>query len=401
MQVTGSGTSVLDPIYMLNVAQTAIIAYPGAFDSTTNSFPEHYGAPPVPAVTSVSPSQGGVNGGSLVTISGNSLYGAVSVDFGAVTAPFAVNGDGTITALSPTGVTGTVDVTVTTPGGTSAASGADLFTYAQPLPPPPPPQHGYWLVGGDGGIFTFGSAQFQGSTGNLHLQRPVVGITPTSNRLGYWLVASDGGLFAFGNAGYYGSIPGLGFAPAGTRGAVPKLNAPVVAMVPSTDGGGYFMVASDGGVFAFGDARFAGSCPGIGGCAGSAVAVMPDASGNGYWVVTSSGAVYGFGDAAFYGAPGNRGSTVTSAVRTPDGGGYWVLFANGSVAGYGDAANLGGPIGAVGGSNPASAIFTTADGGGYWVTSAAGAVFTYGDAPYEGGMGGARLNAPIIAATGW
>jgi hypothetical protein len=49
---------------------------------------------------------------------------------------------------------------------------------------------------------------------------------------------------------------------------------------PTTDGGGYFMVASDGGVFAFGHARFAGSCPGIGGCAGSAVAVMPDASGN-------------------------------------------------------------------------------------------------------------------------
>jgi hypothetical protein len=43
------------------------------------------------------------------------------------------------------------------------------------------------------------------------------------------------------------------------------------------------MVGADGGVLAFGNARFAGSCPGVGGCAGSAVAVMPDASGNGYW----------------------------------------------------------------------------------------------------------------------
>ena len=55
--------------------------------------------------------------------------------------------------------------------------------------------HGYWLVGSDGGIFTFGNAQFYGSTGNLSLQRPVVGITPTAGDTGYWLVASDGGIF--------------------------------------------------------------------------------------------------------------------------------------------------------------------------------------------------------------
>ena len=122
--------------------------------------------------------------------------------------------------------------------------------------------HGYWLVGADGGIFSFGSAQFHGSAGSLRLQRPVVGITPTSDRQGYWLVASDGGVFAYGDAGFYGSLPGLGFAPAGTVGPVPKLNAPIVGMVPSSDGGGYFMVSSDGGVFAFGDAHFAGIVPG-------------------------------------------------------------------------------------------------------------------------------------------
>ena len=111
----------------------------------------------------------------------------------------------------------------------------------------------------------------------IHLQRPVVGITPTASRGGYWLVASDGGIFAFGNAGYYGSIPGSGLSPAGS-GLPHSLNAPIVGMVPSSDGGGYFMVASDGGVFAFGDARFEGSCPGIGGCRGAAVAVVPDAT---------------------------------------------------------------------------------------------------------------------------
>ena len=57
------------------------------------------------------------------------------------------------------------------------------------------------------------------------------------------------------------------------------------------------MVASDGEVFAFGDTHFAGGCPGIGGCSGTAVAVMPDASGNGYWLVSSSGHVFTFEDA--------------------------------------------------------------------------------------------------------
>ena len=258
--------------------------------------------------------------------------------------------------------------------------------------------HGYWLVGADGGIFSFGSAGFYGSTGSFTLQRPVVGISPTKDRKGYWLVASDGGIFAFGDSGYYGSLPGLGFSPAGSSGAHP-LAAPIVAMVPSQSGGGYFMIASDGGIFAFGDARFAGSCPGIGGCAGSAVAVMPDATGNGYWLVTATGNVYAFGDAHFLGAP-HRSVTVTSAVRTPDGGGYWVLFADGKVVPFGDASGHGDPSGTLG-SDTATAIFATSDGGGYWVATAAGAADHYGDAPADGDMSGAHLNAPVVAASGW
>ncbi len=255
-------------------------------------------------------------------------------------------------------------------------------------------------MGSDGGIFTFGSAQFYGSTGSLHLQRPVVGITPTADRGGYWLVASDGGIFAFGDSGFYGSIPGSGLKPAGS-GQPHSLNAPIVGMVPSHDGGGYFMVASDGGVFAFGDARFEGSCPGIGGCSGAAVSVVPDATGNGYWVVTNLGAVYTFGDAVNYGQPGTQTSSITSAAATPNGGGYWILDAAGQVFPFGNAASLGGmPPGSAGGFNPASAIFATSDGGGYWVVTAAGKVSSYGDAPGDGDMSATHLNGPIVAASG-
>ena len=281
---------------------------------------------------------------------------------------------------------------------------APAATNPQPPPtspaPPPAPSHGYWLVGSDGGIFNFGSAQFHGSTGSMHLQRPVVGITPTADRDGYWLVASDGGIFAFGDAGFHGSIPGSGLSPAGS-GLPHSLNAPIVGMVPSTDGGGYFMVASDGGVFAFGDARFEGSCPGIGGCSGAAVAVVPDASGGGYWVVTSTGSVYPFGNAVDYGAPGRQSTAITSAVAAPNGGGYWVLDAAGQVFPFGDAAGLGSlPAGSAGGLDPASAIFATSDGGGYWVVTALGKVSNFGDAPNDGDMSGTHLNGPIIAASG-
>jgi hypothetical protein len=86
-------------------------------------------------------------------------------------------------------------------------------------------QHGYWLAGSDGGVFSFGSAQFYGSAANLRLQSPVVGITPTADRAGYWLVASDGGVFSFGDAKFYGSIPGLGIAPDDST-ILPRLNAP-------------------------------------------------------------------------------------------------------------------------------------------------------------------------------
>ena len=152
------------------------------------------------------------------------------------------------------------------------------------------------------------------------------------------------------------------------------------------------MVASDGGVFAFGDARFEGSCPGIGGCTG-AVAVMPDHSGNGYWLVTKSGTVYAFGDAPFYGSPPPQGVDVVDAVATPDGHGYWVLYANGAVAPFGDAAGLGAPVGYVNVYNPASSIFPTADGRGYWVAAARGDVFSLRQCAVHGehvGLGAQR-----------
>jgi N-acetylmuramoyl-L-alanine amidase len=89
---------------------------------------------------------------------------------------------------------------------------------------------------------------------------------------GYWVVAADGGIFAFGDAGFYGSMGGR------------PLNAPVVGMAATPDGGGYWLVAADGGIFAFGDAGFYGSAGGSLGAA-AAVGMAPAAGGTGYWLV--------------------------------------------------------------------------------------------------------------------
>ena len=160
------------------------------------------------------------------------------------------------------------------------------------------------------------------------------------------------------------------------------------------------MVASDGGVFAFGDAHFAGSCPGIGGCSGAAVAVMPDASGNGYWLVTSTGNVYAFGDAPYFGAPGHRHGHLGRGHPRREG----LLDPAQQRPGpdYGDAASLGSPASSnFNNLDTAASIFATSDGGGYWVSSAPGAVFTFGDAPNDGGMTGTHLNGSIIAGAGF
>ncbi len=94
--------------------------------------------PPAPSVTSIFPTSGPTSGGTTVTITGTDLSGAGYVFFGSTTATsFTVNSSTSITAVSPAGSAGTVNVTVTTPGGTSATNSADQFTYVTPSSPTP------------------------------------------------------------------------------------------------------------------------------------------------------------------------------------------------------------------------------------------------------------------------
>jgi hypothetical protein len=85
-----------------------------------------------------------------------------------------------------------------------------------------------------------------GSTGAIKLNKPIVGIAADPATGGYWMVASDGGIFSF-NAPFLGST-----------GAV-VLNKPITGLETAPSGTGYRFVASDGGIFDFGSSQFYGS----------------------------------------------------------------------------------------------------------------------------------------------
>jgi hypothetical protein len=234
---------------------------------------------------------------------------------------------------------------------------------------------GYWIAGGDGGVFTYGDAGFHGSMGGTNLNSPVVGMASTPDGLGYWLVAGDGGIFSFGNAPFYGSA-----------GAI-HLDQPIVGMAAPPDASGYWLVASDGGVFSYGDAAFHGS---MGGQKLNAPVVGMAAAqdGGGYWLVAADGGIFSFGSAAFHGSMGGQtlNAPVVGMAATPDGDGYWLVAADGGIFSFGTAA-FHGSMGGHTLNAPVVGMAATPDGGGYWLIAGDGGIFAFGNAPFAGSRG--------------
>jgi len=85
---------------------------------------------PRPRVDGVSPSSGTINGGTWVTVSGAALRRTTQVHFGGSEAQrIEVVSDTRLRVLSPQHLPGSVDITVTTPGGSSPAGSGDRYTY--------------------------------------------------------------------------------------------------------------------------------------------------------------------------------------------------------------------------------------------------------------------------------
>ena len=193
---------------------------------------------------------------------------------------------------------------------------------------------------------------------------------------GYWLVAADGGVFAFGGAPFLGST------------GDDILAAPVVAMVATPDSMGYWLVAADGGVFAFGDAPFLGSMGGRP-LDRPVVGMAATHDGRGYWLVAADGGVFAFGDAAFGGSMGGRplARSVVGMDATPAGGGYWLEAADGGVFAFGDAVFSGSLSGDVL-AEPVGALVADPSGTGYWMSATDGGVFAFGGAAFLGSAAG-------------
>jgi len=242
------------------------------------------------------------------------------------------------------------------------------------------PSHGF----GNGQVWQVQTAPVQLSDGNYY--DPDYSC-PSPH--GYWLVASDGGIFAFGNAGFHGSMGGT------------ALNQPVVGMAAPPAGGGYWEVASDGGIFAFGAAKFHGSMGGTR-LNQPVVGMTSTSSGNGYWMVATDGGIFAFGDAAFHGSMGGTplNQPVVGMAATPDGGGYWLVARDGGIFAFGTA-GFHGSMGATPLNQPIVGMAATHDGKGYWMVAADGGIFAFGDAPFYGSAGNMRLSSPVagMAAT--
>lgn len=243
--------------------------------------------------------------------------------------------------------------------------------------------NGYRLMASDGGVFDFGSAQFFGSMGSMHLNQPVVGGAATLDGQGYWLVASDGGIFSFGDARFYGSTGSM------------HLNKPIVGMAVDPAGDGYWLVASDGGVFTFGGAKFYGSTGGMH-LNAPIVGMAADPSGDGYWLVASDGGIFTFGNIPFYGSAGatKLSHPVVGMAAQPTGKGYWLATGQGRVYAYGSALSYGG-AGATKLNQPVLGI-SASTAGGYWMVASDGGVFSFGAARFFGSTGAIHLNKPIV-----
>ena len=204
-------------------------------------------------------------------------------------------GSGSPTTTQPGSPT-TTSPTTTQPGSpTTTQPGSPTTTSPPTTAPPQVSATSYYEVASDGGLFSFGDAQFYGSMGAKPLDAPIVSMATTPDGKGYYEVASDGGIFSFGDAQFYGSMGGK------------PLVAPIVSMAVTPDGKGYYEVASDGGIFSFGDAQFYGSMGGkplVAPIVSMAVTLTP--GGQGYWEVASDGGIFSFGDANFFGSMGGK-----------------------------------------------------------------------------------------------
>ncbi len=213
---------------------------------------------------------------------------------------------------------------------------------------------------------------------------PAVVPPAPGNRSGYWMLGSDGKVYAFGTAQNFGDA-----------GVVPGAQA--VHLEPTPSGNGYWIVDDSGGVSSYGDAVYHGGPDSLSLRPGEKITSLSStATGQGYWMFTNMGRVLPYGDAVFYGdmSKTRLNAPVLGSIVTPTGKGYYMVAADGGIFSFGDATFYG-SMGDKKLNAPVESLVPTSDGLGYWLVASDGGIFAFGDAAFKGSMGGQRLNKPI------
>lgn len=236
---------------------------------------------------------------------------------------------------------------------------------------------GYWVVGTDGGVFTFGRTSFFGSRGTEADPAPMTSIVADPLNHGYWICNADGDVYTFGQVLYYGG------SPVGAEGTI-------VAMVAHPNGRGYWLVGDDGKVYEFGDAAHFGDEPNTSGR--PIVDMAATATGLGYWLLADDGAIFTFGDAPFHGSASVGLDLATGMAIHASGWGYHIVTIAGNVYAFGNA-----EIESANGdwaatqpilNDPIFSITSMPTGNGYLLVGGDGGVFSFGDAPFWGSLPG-------------
>src|SRR5262245_7118998 len=228
---------------------------------------------------------------------------------------------------------------------------------------------------------------------------------------GYWLLGSDVGIFSFG-------LPFFGSAAASPTACAPSADRMLpdgtcLSFAATPDGEGSWILNADlGTIAAFGNAGdFGEPADDFVGVprefVPSSRAIVPTPDGQGYWVLevglSGMGSVVPFGNATDFGDTTQLAQQLgtpfngepVGLVATPTGLGYWEVYSDGGVFGFGDAPFLG-STGGIRLNQPIVGMAATSDGQGYWLIARDGGVFAFGNAAFHGSTGGIRLNQPIV-----
>lgn len=220
----------------------------------------------------------------------------------------------------------------------------------------------YWLFTGRGNVYSSAGTPWYGSpVGRRVSTTAIVGMASTPDGRGYWLLASTGAVYDFGDA-----------SPRRVR----RHRRPVKGIVASPEGG-YWLYTAQGDVYADGTRSYGSPvAQHIHTAAIVGMAATPD--GRGYWLVSSTGVVYHYGDAGAF--PLQRRRQPIEGIVASRSGGYWLYTARGDVyrtrgaPGYGSLAGRHAHVSNIVG------MAATADRRGYWLVTSRGIVYAYGDA---------------------